>query len=260
MNLKYYLRGLGIGILVTAIIMLVISYQNKQTLTDNEIKQRAKELGMVDESESLTKLVGEATSTPVVVELLEPSPSSDVDINNDELNNDDETSLEATPSKEPQVEADNESEADLEQIENLLDEADEYLENKTDKKPTSKPTDTPKPTKEPTVKPTEKPTETPKPTKEPEPTKAVEPSKEPKPTVEPTKKPANESKTVTLVISSGESSYTVAKHLASLGVVENANEFDNYLCETGIDRKIRTGSFEIEIGSTKEEIAKKIGG
>ena len=48
MKLKYYLRGLGIGIVVTAIIM---SFTKKpEELTDAEIKIRAAKLGMVEES------------------------------------------------------------------------------------------------------------------------------------------------------------------------------------------------------------------
>ena len=56
MNLKYYLRGLGIGIIVTAIIMLVLSAQNTKTLTDEEIKQKAKALGMVEQGGTLSEL------------------------------------------------------------------------------------------------------------------------------------------------------------------------------------------------------------
>ena len=48
MKLKYYLRGLGIGIVVTVIIMSVI--KKPETLTDAQIKMRALELGMVEES------------------------------------------------------------------------------------------------------------------------------------------------------------------------------------------------------------------
>ena len=51
MKLKYYLRGLGIGILVTALIMGFITKDNRP-LTDAEIKAAAAELGMV-ESDSL---------------------------------------------------------------------------------------------------------------------------------------------------------------------------------------------------------------
>lgn len=47
MERKYYLRGLGLGIVMTAIIMGVALSGNK-TMTDEEIIARAKELGMVE--------------------------------------------------------------------------------------------------------------------------------------------------------------------------------------------------------------------
>ena len=48
MKLKYYLRGLGIGILVTAVIMGVTQGSRKETLSDREIRERAAALGMVE--------------------------------------------------------------------------------------------------------------------------------------------------------------------------------------------------------------------
>ena len=48
MNLKFYLRGLGIGIVVTA-LLLSLSSRNPSELTDEEIKARAAELGMVEQ-------------------------------------------------------------------------------------------------------------------------------------------------------------------------------------------------------------------
>ena len=48
MRLKYYLRGLGIGIVVTAMIMGVSANGKTESLTDAQIIARAKELGMVD--------------------------------------------------------------------------------------------------------------------------------------------------------------------------------------------------------------------
>lgn len=48
MTLKYYLRGLGIGIIVTAVIMGISMSGRKATMTDAEVKERAKELGMVE--------------------------------------------------------------------------------------------------------------------------------------------------------------------------------------------------------------------
>lgn len=48
MRLKYYLRGLGIGIAVTALLMGVYAKENTRNMTDAQIIARAKELGMVD--------------------------------------------------------------------------------------------------------------------------------------------------------------------------------------------------------------------
>ena len=49
MKLRYYLRGLGIGVVVTAIIMTV-ALGNKRPMTDEEVIKRAKELGMIENS------------------------------------------------------------------------------------------------------------------------------------------------------------------------------------------------------------------
>ena len=48
MKLKYYLRGMGIGIILTAIVMGFALGGRKATLSDAEIIQRAKVLGMVE--------------------------------------------------------------------------------------------------------------------------------------------------------------------------------------------------------------------
>ncbi len=48
MKLKYYLRGMGIGIILTAIVMGFALGGRKATMSDAEIIQRAKALGMVD--------------------------------------------------------------------------------------------------------------------------------------------------------------------------------------------------------------------
>lgn len=48
MKLNYYLRGLGIGIAVTALLMGIALSGGKEKMTDEEIRQRALEMGMVD--------------------------------------------------------------------------------------------------------------------------------------------------------------------------------------------------------------------
>ncbi len=47
MKLKYYLRGLAVGILVTTIILAISFSQTKKELSDQEVINRAKQLGMV---------------------------------------------------------------------------------------------------------------------------------------------------------------------------------------------------------------------
>lgn len=62
MKLKYYMRGLGAGILLTAIILSIGT--GKEKLTDQEIISRAKQLGMVmAEDEKLKEML---TTTPAV--------------------------------------------------------------------------------------------------------------------------------------------------------------------------------------------------
>lgn len=51
MNLKYYLRGLGLGIVMAAIVLGITASGKKAALTEEEIVARAKDLGMVEEEE-----------------------------------------------------------------------------------------------------------------------------------------------------------------------------------------------------------------
>ena len=50
MRLKYYLRGLGIGVLVTTIILTIAGNKGNK-ISDEEIKRRAEKLGMVMKEE-----------------------------------------------------------------------------------------------------------------------------------------------------------------------------------------------------------------
>ena len=54
MKLRYYMRGLGIGMLITALI-LILSGRTSGQLSDEQIKARAAELGMVMEDKSVLK-------------------------------------------------------------------------------------------------------------------------------------------------------------------------------------------------------------
>ena len=48
MKLKYYLRGIGIGMIVTTVILMIaFSVHREQPLSDDEIRERAEQLGMI---------------------------------------------------------------------------------------------------------------------------------------------------------------------------------------------------------------------
>lgn len=77
MKLKYYLRGLGIGIAVTALV-LTLAGGGKESLTDEEIIARAKELGMV-ESVTLSQLADDKTSEEVSEDISEVRSEEDTE-------------------------------------------------------------------------------------------------------------------------------------------------------------------------------------
>lgn len=88
MKLKYYLRGLGIGILVTALIMGFTAKDNRP-LTDAEIKAAAAELGMVEsDSLRLADLPQDQTAEPAK----EPEPTPEATPESD-----------VEPTKEPET-------------------------------------------------------------------------------------------------------------------------------------------------------------
>ena len=99
MKLKYYLRGLGIGMAVTALV-LGISFsgrqgQEAQTLTDEQIRERASELGMVDSSE-LTLAALQNSAQPQTT--MEPEVTEE-----SKLTADPETTTEPEATAEPEM-------------------------------------------------------------------------------------------------------------------------------------------------------------
>lgn len=205
MKLKYYLRGLGIGVVVAAVLMGIALGGDKEKLTDAEIMARAKALGMVESSVL-------------------------ADLNKEKEN------------KEPESEA------------NDIQSGEEITGPETEKEPEIETKPQPEDTQE--GEETKEGEETTKPESSPE--------KEPE-TVPESKQEDNQSEQeqtnvpqeeyVTLVIERGESSVSVSRSLAELGLVESAKEYDRFLCSNGYDKYIRVGTHKIKVGSTDEEIA-----
>ena len=105
MKLKYYLRGLGIGMAVTALI-LGISFsdrqgQEAQTLTDEQIRERASELGMVDSSE-LTLAALQNSAQPQITREPEVTEESET-MTEPEATAEPETATEPKATAEPEM-------------------------------------------------------------------------------------------------------------------------------------------------------------
>lgn len=67
MKRRYYMRGIGISMIVTAILMGVAT-GGKESLSDEEIKKRALQLGMVEEKNTvLSDLKNQESSSPTIV-------------------------------------------------------------------------------------------------------------------------------------------------------------------------------------------------
>ena len=104
MKLKYYLRGLGIGIVVTVFIMSV-AFQNRKPMTDEEVKARATELGMI-ENTVLSEVAGKKDTKEDVPEISEDveEVSKDLVETPDEENTENTENAENTENGEQDIE------------------------------------------------------------------------------------------------------------------------------------------------------------
>lgn len=133
MKLKYYLRGLGVGIIFTAIIMgIAFSGNKKETLTDAEIIERAKLLGMEmkeDTKESSEQEPVDKQKEPEQKSLESPEPKDN--------KAEDNISGEDTPSESD--DAQNDSEEDEPEKDSSSESADSKEDENTTKETSSNP-------------------------------------------------------------------------------------------------------------------------
>ncbi len=118
MKLKYYLRGLGIGIVVTAIIMTV-ALGNKQPMTDEEVVERAKELGMIEN----TVLTDIGSKDEVTQD--DNEETGDVEADNKEADNKETDNQESDEQEIDNQEKENNEDGDSEDVKENEDSADE---------------------------------------------------------------------------------------------------------------------------------------
>lgn len=234
MRIRYYLRGLGIGIVVAALLMGFTKGGQKETLTDAEIVERAKSLGMV-ESSVLSADLG----------------------NKEELSVNDisEVAQQEAQQTEQEAETDNPKQTDSEKETETNNPAKTDLENKIENdnpEETKSETETVKSNQADSAEKTDNSKET-KPADSNEITKNDESNSNDKQEPE-----DSAEKRYVVTIYSGDGSRTVANRLEEMGVIEDAAEFDRYLCQNGYDKRLTTGNHEINAGADEKEIAEAL--
>lgn len=265
MKLKSYLRGLGTGIFVSTVLMGIAVSGRKASLSDDEIKTRAKALGMVEENDVLVK--------PAEGEQVNGDKSAEPETEAKPVVKPEEKSKDGTPAPVVKSEAKAESKPE--------EKTDSKPEDKTDTKPEdNQDTEQQEAAKEKTQEPdgNKNDTEAAAPVENKEKDVAddsIRDSKEDRAMGgQKEEKSSNEKVTglknssddlgyneyFTIQIAGGSSSETVSRLLKSGGAVEDADDFDNFLCKNHYDKKITPGVFKIPVGADYEQIAEIITG
>ena len=101
MKLKYYLRGLGIGIIITTIILSIVSGKDSKSMSDEEVIARASELGMVMEEKNDGLFGADTESTETEEPQTSQTEEARTEVKETETQ---ETESKETESREPETE------------------------------------------------------------------------------------------------------------------------------------------------------------
>lgn len=257
MKLRYYMRGLGIGIFVTAILMALTIHGKTERLTDEQIIERAEALGM--EMKYSSDVLADTVSDNTVKKDAEAAKEDTLPEQvKEETSLSNQLQAEAMEENPLLAGAGVDSSAD-EQGNNAADTAqqDIYHEDPDAAERTEAKTDTAD-RKEQTQD-----------------GSAQENAAGEKNTAQNASADAKaagqdegvagetsaaDTQTVTgaakqITVSSGDGSDTVARKLYEAGLISDVAAYDRYLCQNGYDKKICTGVKTIPAGATEAEIA-----
>ncbi len=229
MRAKFFLKGMGIGVTVTALIFTIAFALNPPTLSDEEVIARAKMLGMV-ESEDMDKTDAADVSDETVDEntneeaALEESGSDESASGDEAASADGEATDTDTTGDGEATESSDGSEASeedaLKALKEIQDKEAAASADDTDVNAGYKTTDT------------------------------VNDSSR--------KNGATPGDSVAFTVNQGEDSSTVAARLHRAGVIDDPTDFDMFLAERGYDTRIHPGSYNIPKGASYEAIANAI--
>ncbi len=216
MKLKYYLRGVGIGIIFATLVMTVSSLMHKYNITDEYIIKEARKLGMVmrDEINNNSGLLGK----------------DDAEETQDTQGSESESQIQPSES-ESQTPPPSESESQT-------------------PPPSESESQTPSPSESEsqTPPPSESESQTPPPSES-------EPQTPPPSESESQEPPASEEKKyVTVTIVRGDYARQVAEKVRDAGLIEDAEDFRKYIGRQGYGQLFHAGTYKIPIGADYEEI------
>ena len=223
MKLKYYMRGLGIGIILSATILSISFHaSSKPQLSDEEIMKRAEELGMVRAEEQNFSLDG----------LLKPSDGPE--------ESDKQTIADAGQTEE-------EANTVEEQTSDIMEEqTSDIMEEQTREDTSDQAAETEGSTEEDTAADTGNLAE--------KDTTDVDEVTAQGTVEEAAEDEAPVPKTVTVEIKKGMTSEKVAELLKAQGVIKESGLFNQYLISHGYAGIIDYGSFELPVDASYEQI------
>lgn len=267
MKLKYYLRGMGIGVILTAIIMGFALGARNAPVSDAEVIEKAKGLGMVeggvlsdysgeDGSVQQTPDEPKAPETPDMSDSYSPAADNGTDLTgnigtesalsgasttdlvkvtdikeNSPVSNSAGGSLDRTTSSASSFKSTKTDEKDLK-------------DNNKDKKTSDLKTES-------KVKEEEQESDEPEEEEE-----SKEPEQQPDTTpAAPSTTPAPAGEMIEITIPGGSGSDKVASILKDAGLVDDAVAFNKYLIQNKVDRKIRSGKKVFPANATYDQIA-----
>lgn len=230
MKLRYYLRGLGIGMLVAALV-LILSGNTGGKMSDEAVKRRAAELGMVEKDKTVLGDIGSEVSAGQPEDVSQSVTTEDM----------------PAPEEEKDMAAEETDGASEEDKGTAVEEIDGTSEEKSDEI-------LPEAGERPEAEVSEEETEA----VDEERMLANQIEQRADEVADRAKEVAENSvpeNIVTFVVRQGDSSDSVARRAKEMGLVESAADFDVFLCQNGYDKRISVGSYEIEVGATQREIA-----
>lgn len=241
MKLRYYLRGLGIGMLVAALV-LILSGNTGGKMSDDAVKRRAAELGMVEKDKTVLEDIGSGGSDEQSGDAeysedpekaaagVQEDAAAVLDAEKEDPDSASDTAPDNAVNGEAGAASDNVMNGESAAASGETDAgtaagAEDHAESETAGEEQS----------------------------------LAEQIKQRAGDVADRAKEVAENSVpeqiVTFEVYKGDTSVSVSRRAKEAGLVESAADFDVFLCQNGYDKRISIGTYEITVGATEKEIA-----